>query len=103
MSLCSVLVHSQFGNQRVFMIEVKWDFEGAELDRDAAKAAVEKILNFYTGGLAGITCPTHGQKPGLKVQGRTVETLVVSVEACCQTLLDRANDRIRSISRRDQE
>lgn len=85
------------------MVQVKWDFEGADLDKEAAEAAVGKVLNYYKQALAGFTCRVHSQEAWLKVHGRTLETLAVSIETCCQELLDRVNARIGGVSRRNQE
>ncbi len=85
------------------MIQVKYDVEGADLDKEAAEAAVGKVLNYYKQALAGLTCPLHGREPWLKVHGRTLETLAVSIETCCQELLNRTDARTGGVSRRNQE
>jgi hypothetical protein len=85
------------------MVTVKWALKGGGLRIDAAEKAVGKVLTFYQEALAGITCPTHGQEPGLKVEGRTVRDLVVSIETCCGELLEKANTRVNGLSRRSEE
>jgi hypothetical protein len=85
------------------MVTVKWALKGGGLSIDAAEKAVGKVLAFYKEALAGIICPTHRQAPGLKVEGRTVQDLVVSIETCCGELLEKANTRIDGLSRRSEE
>ena len=85
------------------MMDVKWDFQGSGLDLEAAEKAVGKVLTFYRQALAGTACPIHGQEPWLKVEGRTLQSLVVSIEVCCEELLERAKSRVGEVSRRDQE
>jgi hypothetical protein len=85
------------------MVAVKWALKGGGLSIDAAEKAVGKVLAFYKEALSGILCPTHGQEPGLKVEGRTVRDLVVSIETCCGELLGKANTRVDGLSRRSEE
>jgi hypothetical protein len=85
------------------MVAVKWALKGGGLSIDAAEKAVGKVLTFYKGALTGITCPTHGQEPVLKVEGRTINDLVVSIETCCGELLEKANTRVNGVSRRSDE
>jgi hypothetical protein len=85
------------------MVEVEWDFEGGAVDRPAAEKAVGRVLAFYQQALAGISCGAHRREPWLKVKGPTLQTLVVSIEACCGDLLQRAKARVGGVSRRGDE
>jgi hypothetical protein len=85
------------------MVDVKWDFQGAALDFETAEKAVGRVLTFYKQALAGALCPVHGREPWLRVEGRTAPGLVVSIEACCEVLLEQAKDRVGLVSRREQE
>jgi hypothetical protein len=85
------------------MIQVKWELEGSDIDEVAAEAAVQPVLNYYTQALTGVSCPTHGGKPWLAVRGRTVTGLRVSVESCCPALKSQTAERMRRVSRRDDE
>ena len=85
------------------MVDVEWDFMGGELDRAAAEKAVGRVVTFYQQALAWITCPTHHREPWLRVEGRTSESLRVIIEACCGELLERANDKVRGVSRRGED
>jgi hypothetical protein len=85
------------------MVDVQWNFEEGELDRAAAEKAVGKVLAFHQQALAGITCPIHQREPSLIVEGRTPQTLRVSIEACCGKLLEKAHYKVRGVSRRDEE
>jgi hypothetical protein len=85
------------------MIQVKWELEGNEIDEGTAEAAVEPVLNYYKQALTGVSCPTHGGNPWLAVRGRTVAGLRVSVESCCPALKNQTAERMRKVSRRDDE
>ena len=85
------------------MVDVKWDFQGAAVDLRAAEQSVGPLLTFYKGALAGVTCPVHERKPWLKVQGRTVRDLQVTIEACCKESLHSATSRVDGVSRRQQQ
>jgi hypothetical protein len=80
------------------MIKVEWEFEGDDVGEAAAQAALRMILDRYKRALRGLTCPTHGEVLILRVRGRTLEDLDISVESCCQPLMDEANARIRRAS-----
>lgn len=84
------------------MVDVKWDFQGGVVDLRAAEQSVGKLLTFYKDALAGVTCPVHERTPWLKVKGRTVRDLLVTVEACCEESLHRATSRVDGVSRRHQ-
>lgn len=85
------------------MISVRWKLEGDDLDETAAQAAVQRILSYYSGVLAGVTCPVHGGEPWLDVRGSTTKNLTVSVGSCCRALIGLTEERIRRVSRRDGE
>jgi hypothetical protein len=85
------------------MVDVHWDLRGGALDRETANKAVGRVLSFYQQALEGSTCPIHDREPWLKVQGATVQSLVVSIEACCEESLERAKTRVGGVSRRSQE
>lgn len=80
------------------MMKVEWEFDGDEVGKAAAQAAVRRILDHYKRALNGLTCPIHGDVPILRVRGRTLEDLDISVESCCQPLIDEAYARIRRAS-----
>jgi len=84
------------------MVDVKWHL-AEEVSREAAEAALGGVLLFHQQALAGLTCPVHQQEPWLRVQGRTIQNLGVTVETCCRELLDRTHARIGAVSRRHQE
>jgi hypothetical protein len=85
------------------MVDVEWDFLGVDLDKEAAERAVSNVLTFYKQALGGITCPIHSREPWLRVQGRTLPSLAVSIEACCGELLERATTRVGEVARRSQD
>jgi hypothetical protein len=84
------------------MIEVKYELERG-IDGQAAERAVEKVLRYHQHALAGVTCPTHGNPPWLKVGGQSLDRLTVAIESCCETLAQSIRARMRNVSRRDQE
>lgn len=85
------------------MVDVKWDFQGSALDMHAAENAVGKVVTFYQRALASTVCPIHNQEPWLRVEGCTPQSLVVSIEACCGELLERAKLSVGGVSRRSQD
>jgi hypothetical protein len=85
------------------MVDVRWDFQGAAVDLNAAEQAVGRIVTFHREALDGTVCPIHNREPWLMVKGRTPRDLVVSIGACCDQLLDAAQGRMNGVSRRDQE
>jgi hypothetical protein len=85
------------------MIQVKWELEESDIDKGAAEAAVQRVLNYYRQVLAGVSCPAHSGEPWLAVRGRTLGSLTVSVESCCLALKSETDERIRRVSRRDGE
>jgi hypothetical protein len=78
------------------MIAVKWEFEGPEMDLPAVQTTVERILSRYQRAIGGIRCPVHGAGPYLCVRGQTVADLELTIEPCCQALIDETNVRIHS-------
>jgi hypothetical protein len=84
------------------MIEVKYELEGG-IDNVAAERSVERLLRYHQHVLAGLTCSIHGTTPWLRVRGRSLERLTVSIESCCEALAGSALGRIQDVSRRDQE
>jgi hypothetical protein len=84
------------------MIEVKYELEG-DIDGVEAERAVERVLRYHQHVLAGLTCPFHGSLPWLRVRGRSVERLTVTIESCCESLAGQAQARIQDVSRRDQD
>jgi hypothetical protein len=78
------------------MIAVKWEFEGPEMDLPAVQTTVERILSRYQRAIGGIRCPIHGAGPYLCVRGQTVADLELTIEPCCQALIDETNARIHS-------
>jgi hypothetical protein len=83
------------------MIEIQFELEGVE--EAEAQAALLKTIRFYQHALVGVTCPTHGSSPALKIRGNTGERLSVSIETCCAALTSAADDRVRAVSRRDDD
>jgi hypothetical protein len=83
------------------MMEVRWEFKGDELGQEAAETAVHRVLDRYSRPLANIKCPVHGKVPVLVVRGHSLDDLDLTVETCCQALLDDANGRIRAAARLD--
>jgi hypothetical protein len=73
------------------MMEVRWDFKGDELGQEAAETAVHRVLDRYSRPLANVKCPVHGKVPVLVVRGHSLDDLDLTVETCCQALLDDAN------------
>jgi hypothetical protein len=78
------------------MIAVRWEFEGPEHDLPAVQTTVERILGRYQRAIGGIRCPVHGAGPFLCVRGQTAEELELTIEPCCQALIDETNARIHS-------
>ena len=76
------------------MLAVKWEFDGDDGELAAAQTVVQRILTKYQRALSGIRCPVHGSASLLIVRGRTLEDLNLSVEPCCQALVDEANAHI---------
>jgi hypothetical protein len=85
------------------MVDVEWDLEGGDLDQTAAEKAVGRVIRFYQRALSATICPVHSREPWLKVKGRTLPNLVVSIEACCEELLRRAQARVGDVSRRAED
>jgi hypothetical protein len=85
------------------MIQVKWELEGSDIDAAAAESAVQRVINYYQRVLAGLSCPAHKKEPWLAVHGRTVGSLVVTVESCCPALKSQMDEQMRRVSRRDDE
>jgi hypothetical protein len=81
------------------MIEVKWEYEGT-YERPSVQAVVERVVRRLQHVLGDITCPVHGQIPGLQVRGHTLSTLDIGFVTCCQELLDEATNRIPDIRHR---
>src|SRR3954454_15457441 len=81
------------------MIEVKWEYEGS-YERPAVQAVVERVVRRLQHVLGGISCPVHGQIPGLRVRGHTLSTLDIGFVTCCQALLDEATSRIPDVRHR---
>ena len=84
------------------MIEVKYELGGNIAD-EKAERSVERVVRYHQQILSGVICPVHGGPPWLKVQGRALESLTVTVESCCSALADVARTRLHVVSRRDQE
>jgi hypothetical protein len=84
------------------MVEVKYELEG-DIDHLTAERSVERVLRYHQHVLAGLTCSIHGTPPWLRVRGRSLERLTVTIESCCEALAGEALGRIRDVSRRDQE
>jgi hypothetical protein len=84
------------------MVDVKWDLRGSAMDVRTAEGAVGKVVAFYKQALAGTTCPVHSREAWLRVEGSTPQNLVVSIEACCRELLEKAETRVGGVSRRHQ-
>jgi hypothetical protein len=83
------------------MIEVRYELDGG-IDEDTAARTVETVLRYHQRALSGVSCPTHQQAPWLKVHGRSLLTLAVSIESCCPALSEKVEARIQDVSRRDQ-
>lgn len=76
------------------MIKVEWEFDGDDVGEAAAQAAVRRILDRYKRALNVLTCPTHRDVPILRVRGGTLDDLDITVESCCQPMIDAAHARI---------
>lgn len=74
------------------MMAVKWEFQGNDLA--AAQTVVTRILKRYRQALGGIRCPVHGAASTVVIRGRTLDDLTLSIEPCCQILLDEADARL---------
>ena len=81
------------------MLEVKWEFQGLDEGR-TVQSAVEKIVRRLQRGLGAIVCPVHGRSPLLRVGGRSLSSLDIGFETCCQSLMDEATARIHDIRKR---
>jgi hypothetical protein len=84
------------------MVALKFELEDG-LGEMAAEAAVEKTVRFYRRALEGVTCPVHGSYPSLLVKGGTMARLAISIEVCCAALSNAADDRVRAVSRREDD
>jgi hypothetical protein len=84
------------------MIEVKYELEG-DIDDEEAERAVERVLRYHQHVLAGLTCSIHGSPPWLRVRGRVIERLTVTIESCCESLAGLTLARIQHVSRREQD
>jgi hypothetical protein len=82
------------------MIAVKWEFEGDDLEVITVQAAVERVLRRYQRALGSVRCPVHESGPLLIVRGRSLNDLDLSVQPCCQALVNEANARIQGARRR---
>lgn len=85
------------------MIQVRWNLEGNDIDESVAAATLQRLLDYYKRALADVSCPVHGGEPWLDVHGSTIHDLTVSVGSCCRTSRGLADERIRRVSRRDEE
>jgi hypothetical protein len=83
------------------MIRVTYELDGPVEETTAARA-VEKVVRFHQQALSDLTCPIHQEAPWLKVRGRSLRELAVSVESCCAALTGKVEERINHISRRDE-
>ena len=83
------------------MIDVTYELEGG-IDEDTAAATMERVVRYHQQVLSGVTCPIHREAPWLKVHGRSLQSLAVSVESCCQLLAEKVAARLDLVSRRDQ-
>ena len=83
------------------MIDVTYELEGG-IDEGTAARAVEKVVRYHQQILSGLTCPIHQKAPWLKVYGRSLPSLAVSVESCCRLLAEKVAARLDLVSRRDQ-
>ena len=64
---------------------------GTELERAILKELIQNIQK----ELRSVTCPKHGQRPKVTVNGRTLGKLSFEVEGCCQSLIDSALKRLK--------
>ena len=82
------------------MMKVQWEFEGLVEEMAMAQIRVERTLARYQRTIGGIQCPVHGVAPLLAVKGQGIEQLELTIETCCQTLVDETNARIQGGRRR---
>jgi ribosome maturation factor RimP len=83
------------------MVNVTYELDGA-INEEAAARTVEKVVRYHQQVLLGVTCPIHQENPRLKVYGRSLQDLAVSVESCCEVLSEKVASQLDLVSRRDQ-
>ena len=72
------------------------------LDEASAARTVDRVVRYHQQVLSGMTCPAHQQAPWLRVHGRSLQSLAVCVESCCEVLSEKVAARLDLVSRRDQ-
>ncbi len=59
------------------------------------KAVLQQVVDGVKKSLGSIRCSEHGQRPAVKVKGRSLDNLSFEVKGCCQPLIDQTIKKLK--------
>jgi hypothetical protein len=80
------------------MVKVVWQFEEHEWHDKLSRAALEAALEGVRQHLADLPCPVHGESPTMVVGGRSVDTISLDIQGCCDGLTGPARAKLAELA-----
>ena len=83
------------------MLEIPFAFEiggktihPADLESEQEKRQLQDIVNSIIDRVEDMRCDEHGDTPRFLLYGETVDDLSLEVHGCCESLVERATERL---------
>lgn len=80
------------------MFKLTCNFDSEAWAREAEKQALVMIAERCKREIQSLRCPEHGESPTLKVRGQKDGKLNTELHACCQSMMDKAQARVRVLT-----
>lgn len=82
------------------MIDVSFEINGRKVSPNRVgdaleKAILQEVADNVKKALSSVRCREHGERPRVKVKGRSLDSLSFEVEGCCQELIDAAGKKLK--------
>lgn len=82
------------------MIDISFEINGRKVSprnigNALESALLESVQKSITAAVGSVQCPEHGQKPKIKVKGRSLDSLNFEVSGCCEQLIESVKKKLK--------
>jgi hypothetical protein len=82
------------------MIDISFEINGRKVSPrnmgDALESAMlQSVQDSISKAVGSARCPEHGQKPTIKVKGRSLDSLKFEVSGCCDNLINEVKKKLK--------
>jgi hypothetical protein len=82
------------------MIDISFEINGRKVSprnvgNALESAMLQSVQDSVTKAVETARCPEHGQKPKIKVKGRSLDSLKFEVSGCCNGLIEEVHRKLK--------